>query len=117
MTQAPLHDGRWTPAILSRLLVVLGLLLFGLPPGHGDQIGTNHGPAAQSQVEQAQGILSVQRHLIREQLPADDLPDAVVAAAVQVWSSRTAVTISAPHLPLLPISNRILPPVRGPPAV
>jgi hypothetical protein len=106
-------------AILSRLLVVLALALFGLPQGHADGMAANAGPAAQSQIEQALGIPSAQRHLLRAQLPDDMSPDAVVpGTAVQVWPTRTAATISpAPHQSLLPIAIRILPPVRGPPAV
>ena len=119
MTNASTHDVRRLGAILSRLLVVLALVLFGLPQAHADGMAANAGPAAQSQIEQALGIPSAQRHLLRAQLPDDTSPDAVVpGAAVQVWPSRTAATISpAPHRSLLPISIRILPPVRGPPAV
>lgn len=118
MTNASTHDVRRPGAILSRLLVVLALVLFGLPQAHADGMA-NVGPAAQSQIEQALGIPSAQRHLLRAQLPDDTSPDAVVpGAAVQAWPSRTAATRSpAPHQSLLPIAIRILPPVRGPPAV
>lgn len=117
MTNAPARNVRSPGAILLRLLVVLALVLFGLPQGHG--MAANAGPAAQAQVEQALGIPSAQRHLLRAQLPSDTSPDAVVpGAAVQAWASRIAATISpAPHPSLLPIANRILPPVRGPPAI
>jgi len=119
MTNASTHDVRRPGAILSRLFVVLALVLFGLPQGHADGMAANAGPAAQSQVEQALGIPSAQRPLLRAQLPDDTSPDAVVpGAAVQAWASRTAATISpAPHQSLLPNAIRILPPVRGPPAV
>lgn len=118
MTNASTHDARRPGAILSRLLVVLALVLFGLPQAHADGMA-NAGPAAQSQIEQALGIPSAQRHLLRAQLPDDTSPDAVVpGAAVQPWPSRTAATRSpAPHQSFLPIAVRILPPVRGPPAV
>jgi len=119
MTNASTHDVRKPAAILSRLLVVLALVLFGLPQGHADGIAKNTGPAAQSTVEQALGIHSAQRHLLRALLPDNSSPDAVVPGAVVLaWPSRSAATISpAPHQSLLPIANRILPPVRGPPAV
>lgn len=119
MTHAPMHDAGKPRAILSRLLVVLALLLFGLSQSHADGMTTRAGPAAENQFEQAQGILSVQRHLLRAQLPNDTSPDAVVpGAAVQAWLSRFAETTSpAPRQSLLPIAIRILPPVRGPPAV
>lgn len=56
-------------AALSRLLVLLALMLFGLLQSHADGTLARAGPVAQSKVEQAQGILSVQRHLLRAQLP------------------------------------------------
>jgi len=119
MRRASTHDVRRPGAILSRLLVVLTLVLFGLPQGHADGMAANAGPAAQSQIEQALGIPSAQRHLLRAQLPDDSSPDAVVpGATVQAWPSPTAATMSpAPHQSLQPIANRILPPVRAPPAV
>ena len=119
MTNASTHDVRRPGAILSRLLVVLALVLFGLPQAHADGMAANAGPAAQSQVEQPLGIPSAQRHLPRAQLLDDTSPDAVVpGAAVPGWPSRTVATMSpAPHQSLLPIANRLLPPVRGPPAV
>ena len=119
MTSASTHDVRRPGAILSRLLVVLALMLFGVPQSHPDGMEANAGPAAQSQVEQALGIPSAQRHLPRTQLSDDTSPDAVMpGAAVQAWPSRTAATMSpAPHQSLLTIAIRILPPVRGPPAV
>ncbi|MBS0125029.1 hypothetical protein KB874_13095 [Aestuariicoccus sp. KMU-90] len=105
-------------AILSRLLIVLALVLFGLPQGYADRMATNPGPAAQVTVEQAVGIPSAQRHLLRAQVPDDTSSHAVLpGAAVQSWPSLSAATISpAPHQSLLPIAIRILPPVRGPPA-
>jgi len=119
MTSASTHEVRRPGAILPRLLLVLALVLFGLPQGHADGMAANAGPAAQTHVEQALGIPSAQRPLLRAQLPDDTSPDAVVpGAAVQAWPSRTAATMSpAPHQSLLPIAIRILPPVRGPPAV
>lgn len=117
MTNASTHDVRRPGAILSRLLVVLALVLFGLPQGHADGMAAHAGPAAQSQVEQAQGILSVQRHLLRAQLTDNASPDGFVpGGVVQTLPSRTVATIPpAPHQSLLPITIRILPPVRGPP--
>ncbi len=119
MTHTPTHDAGHPGGIISRLLVVLALVLFGLPQAQADGMVANTGPAAQSTVEQALGIPSASRHLLRAQLPDDTSPDAVVpGAAVQPWASRTAATISpAPHQSLLPDSIRILPPVRAPPAV
>ena len=119
MTNASTHDVRRPGAILSRLLVVLALVLFGLPQSNADRMATNPGPAAQGTVEQAVGIPSAQRHLLRAQLHDDTSPNAVVPdAADRAWLSRTAATISTvPHQSLLPIAIRILPPVRGPPAV
>lgn len=120
MTNASAHDVRRPGAILSRLLVGLALVLFGLPQGYADGIATHAGPAAKSTVEQAQGIPSVQRHLLRAQLPDTASPDGVLPGGfVQTWPSRYSATISpaAHQSSLLPIANSILPPVRGPPAV
>lgn len=122
MRRASLHAkagrGAMGPrAILSRLLVALAIVLFGVPPTHADRTLAQAGPVAQSQVEQAQGILSGQRHLLRAQLPDDDLPDMVApGAASQTRQLVQAAAITpAPHLSLLPVALRILPPVRGPP--
>lgn len=119
MTSASTHNVKPPGAILPRLLVVLALVLFGLPQAHADGMAANAGPAAQSQIEQTLGIPSAQRHLLRAQLPDDASPDAVVpGAAVQAWPTGAAAAIlPAAHQSLLPIANRILPPVRGPPAV
>jgi len=118
MTTAPTHDAGRPRAILSRLLVVLALVLFGLPKGYADGMTAIAGPAAQSQVEQALGIPSALRHLPRAQLPDDTSPDAVVpGAAGPAWPFPTAAAISpASHQPLPSIAIRILHPVRGPPA-
>jgi len=104
-------------AILTRLLVALALVLFGVPQSHADGTLAHAGPVAQSKVEQAQGILSVQRHLLRAQLPDDDSPDMVAHwVGNQDQQHLHAAAISpASHLSLLPVAIRILPPVRGPP--
>ncbi|MDM7459419.1 MAG: hypothetical protein P3W94_008745 [Paracoccus sp. (in: a-proteobacteria)] len=119
MTHTPTHDAGQPGGIISRLLVVLALVLFGLPRVHADGMAANAGPTAQSQIEQALGIPSAQRHLLRAQLPDDTSTDAVVpGAGVQAWPSRSAAMISpAPHQSYPPIAIHILPPVRGPPAV
>jgi hypothetical protein len=98
--------------------VLLALVLFGVPQSHADGTLAHAGPVAQSKVEQAQGILSVQRHLLRAQLPDDDSPDMVApGAAAQTRQLLFAATMSpAPHLSLLPVAIHILPPVLGPPA-
>ena len=59
---------RRSGAILSRLLVVLTLVLFGLPQGHAAGMAANAGPAVQSQVEQVLGVPATQRHLARVRL-------------------------------------------------
>jgi cell division protein FtsB len=119
MTNASTHDVRRRGAILSRLLVVLALVLFGLPQGFADGTLAHADPVAQSKVEQAQGILSEPRHLLRAQFPDDDSPDMLApGAGDQTRQLLFAAAISpASHLSLLPVAIRILPPVRGPPAV
>ena len=118
MTKASAHEVRRPGAILSRLLVVLTLVLFGLPQGHADGMAANAGPAAQSQIEQALGIPSAQRHLPRAQLLDDTSPDAVLpGVALQAAHLSPAGLPRAPHPSFVPVAIRILPPVRGPPAV
>jgi hypothetical protein len=106
------------PAILSRLLVLLALVLFGVPQSPADGTPAPAGPVAQSQAEQAQGNLAVQRHFLRAQLHEDDSPDTVApGAANQTRQHLFAAALSpAPHWSRLPVAIRILPPVRGPPA-
>ena len=118
MTIAPTPSSERLGAILSRLLVVLALLLFGLPQGHAEGMAENGGPAAQSKLEQAMGIPSTQRHLLRAQLPDDTSPDAILpGAAVQAWPFRAATAKwPAPLQSFVTTEIRILPPVRGPPA-
>lgn len=104
--------------ILSRLYVVLVLVLFGVPQSHAGGLVVHTGPAAESQVGQAKGVLTVQRLLLRGQISHDDAADTVATGAgVQVFHPRPAGTVSrAPHQTLFPLALRILPPVRGPPA-
>lgn len=118
MTHTATHDLRRPGAILSRLLVVLALVLVGLPQGHADRMAATASPAAQDTIEQALGIPSSQRHLMRAPLPDDTSPDAVLpSTADPAWPRRMAAAISpAAYRSLLPIAIRILPPVRGPPA-
>lgn len=124
MTRAPWHGEAGqrvaSPrAILSRLLVLLALVLFGVPQSHVDGMPAHAGPVAQNQAEQAQGILTVQRYLLRAQLPQGDPPEFVVpGAADQTRQPLFAAMMSpAPRPSLPPLAIRILPPVRGPPAV
>ncbi len=104
--------------ILSRLLVLLALVLVGLPQSHVDGTLAPAGPVAQSQVEQARGILSVPRHLLHAQLPGDYLWDTAkpcdTTEARQPLVSATMSPAQQPSLP--PLAIRILPSVRGPPA-
>jgi hypothetical protein len=118
MTNAPPHDVRRPGAILSRLLVVLTIALLGLPQSAADSRQAQVDPIAQIQIEQAQGLLAVQRHLLRAPIPDDDEPEFEARRAAD-HSSRYvgALAISPalyPFFPSLPI--RIQPPVRGPPA-
>ncbi|MFN3972193.1 MAG: hypothetical protein ACK4L4_12595 [Gemmobacter sp.] len=118
MTHTPTQDAGQPGGIISRLLVVLALVLFGLPQTHADGMAANAGPAAQSTVEQVVGIPPAQRNLPRAPLTDDISPDAVLPdAAVQAAPSGPATMVPAPRQSLLPVANRILPPVRGPPAV
>lgn len=117
MTHAPAHAVTRAGAILSRLLIVLALVLFGVPQNRADDV-VNAGPAAQSKVEQADAILTAQRNLLRAQLPGDSAQDmATPGALVQAQPPlNTATMAPAPHLTVLPTTMRILPPVRAPPA-
>ena len=106
------------PAILSRLLVLLALVLFGVPQSPADGTLAPAGPVAQSQAEQAQGILAVQRHFLRAQLPGDHSWDtATPGDTTEARQPLVAATRSpAPHVSLARFTIHVLPPVRGPPA-
>lgn len=106
MTHAPTHRAMRPRAVLSRRLVALAFAVFGVPQSHADGTVTHASPAAQRQVEQAHGILTVQRQLLRAQLPGDNSPDVVEpGAAVQAQQPLFAATMSpAPQLSLLPVA-------------
>ena len=105
-------------ATIARLLIVLSLVLFGVPQGQSGGLVTQTGPAAETRGEQAKGILTVQRHLMRAQLPHDVDPDTVATGVVLrgVQSGPFVTVKHAPDQALSPFAIRILPPVRGPPA-
>jgi len=106
-------------AMLSRLVVALAFVLFGVPQVHADMAVTHAGAGAQSQIEQSLGIVKINRNLLRAQPTDEPSPDGVVSCAV-VWAlprGCAATLAPAAHVPPTPIAIRILPPVRGPPAV
>ncbi len=119
MTRAPRHRRLRPRAVISRLLVVLAFLLSGGPQGPVDGVVAQAGPVAQSLSEQAQGILTGQRHLLRAHLPQDDTPEtATPGEPAEPRQPVVAATLSpAAHPSLLAVAIRILPPVRGPPVV
>ncbi len=118
MARNPWHGTVTLPAILSRLLVVLSLLLFGIPQSLAHETVTDAGPAAESQTQQFDGIFTAQRHLLRGSLSEDTSQDVIVPAAM-VHLRRQILTdkASASLLSFVPVSTSSLPPVRGPPAV
>lgn len=117
MRHAPRPGSPSPAATLSRLLVVLALALFGPPQGQANGAAAEGGPAARSQIEQVQGIPSVQRHLLRAQLPDDASPDALVpGVALRAAPPSPTGIVAAPHPARVTVAIGILPPVRGPPA-
>ncbi|MEI4260473.1 hypothetical protein [Roseovarius sp. D0-M9] len=116
-TRVPGRDVRGACAILSRLLVLLTFVVFGAPQSQADGM-TNAGPAADSNVEQAQGVLSDSRHLLRTQLPDDPSADLVSpGAAFEVLPrAHLAARLHVPHSARPSAAWPTLPPVRGPPA-
>ncbi len=116
MTRVPRLGLARVGAILSRLLIVLTFVLFGVPQSEAE--GTaNAGPFVDNNAEQAQGIRSDPRPLLRSQLPDDHSADIVVTGvAFEVWHrSHVAIIPTAPHSLRLCGALPILPPVRGPP--
>lgn len=105
--------------ILSRLVAMLALALFALPPGQADSSVTQTGSAAQSLIDQSHGIVSVQRHLPRAQLTDDDTPDLAeqFAAVSAPYAPVTLRSTASESASLVHSALRILPPVRAPPAV
>ncbi len=118
MTKSPTPRHTTARALLSRLLLLLALMLFGVPQSHADGTLAHADPTAHSKVEQSQGILIGQRHLLRAQLLVDASPDTMApGVAVQALQRSYGAAMSpARHLSLLSVAIRILPPVRGPPA-
>lgn len=117
MTQAPAEVGRPPTAILTRLLAVLALLLCGVPQGQAAGIASHAGSSVEASVEQTQGMLSAQRHLLRAQLPEDTAPEAVVPGDDGVFGRRfPAEKSAAPKSSFKPATAAVLPPLRGPPA-
>ena len=106
-------------AILSRLVAILALALFLVPPGLAERALVQAGVAAENHIDQPHGIVAAQRYLQRIEAPDDDLPDpwdqaaALPALPVPV-AARFSVSESAD---LVRNTLRILPPGRGPPAV
>jgi hypothetical protein len=116
MTRAPTQYAGRPSAILSWLLAVLALLLFGLPQGKLDAVATSVPPAAGSQIEQAQAILIAQRHFLHGPLAPDTSPDAAVPSRSDVVAPVFATGILlAPRQFLAPVAIWVLPPARGPP--
>ena len=115
-----LHRKAMEPdAILLRLVVILALVLFAAPLGHADRSVAQANTAAEIQVDQSDGILTTQRHLLRAQLPDDDTFDlATPIHPVPAPPAPEAVRIAvAQNATLVLATLRVRPPVRGPPAV
>ncbi|MCA1777494.1 MAG: hypothetical protein LC676_18345 [Loktanella sp.] len=105
-------------ALPSRLLVVLALVLFGTPQSFADERVAHLGSALESQVQQAEGILTGQRQLLRGPLSEDTSQDVIVPGAmVQIRHQILTDKASASLLSFVSVSTSSLPPVRGPPAV
>lgn len=107
-------------AVLPRLIVVLTFALFGVPQGHADRSPAQAGPAAENRFDQAHdGFLKTQQLLRAQQLPSEDMPDpAVQISAFHALPAPAAARIAAArNSSLRRATIRILPPVRGPPAV
>lgn len=106
-------------AVLPRVLVALALLLFGVPQSQVAAMVAQAGPSALSQVEQCDGLLNAQRHVLRPVLSDDTLHDAAESddAVLDLWPLTATQMRPARYASLLPVTLRILPPVRGPPAV
>jgi hypothetical protein len=117
MTRALTHRKTTLRATVSRLLVALVLVLFGAPQSFADETMTHAGPAAESQIQQSDGILTVQRHLLRGPLSEDTPQDLTMpGASIPVRSPRITAIAPASLLSFVPLAISILPPVRGPPA-
>ena len=106
-------------AILSRLFVVLALALFGVPQFYPDRSAAQAGPTAESRVDHSDGLLIMQRNLLRTQQTGDDSPDpADYVASVSVPPApQAAQAIISRSDDSFRAGVRILPPIRGPPAV
>lgn len=117
MTRLPARATVSVGEILTRLLVVLALSMFGPTRGHADTVVPAI-PSAEADFATAQGILAEPRHLPRASLPGDPATDPVIADAPTQAPQSGAVAAWTPATPLsMPTAALgILPPVRGPPA-
>lgn len=104
-------------ALLSRLMVALALVLFGVPQIHANETLAHAAPVAESMFGQTKAVLSVQKNLLRAQFPDGDTPDLEVTGTADLnWQVLAAPAIlPAPQTYFLAVAFRILPPVRGPP--
>ncbi len=113
------HSGTGMAALLSRLVLVLALALFGGHRADTHRAVTQTEPVAAGDTAFAPIILTMQSHSVRAHLPEGDPPHPAILAAVTsaqlppmatpvAWGHSNAVSRSA---------LGILPPVRGPPAV
>ncbi|SEM09441.1 hypothetical protein SAMN05443999_112116 [Roseovarius azorensis] len=118
MTQTLRQGGGKLGAILSRLVVVLVLALFGVSQGGTDTRAAQVGPVAANQIDHPHGILSAQRDWVAAPLPGDDRPDLAEPATTPLAQRMPRATriSSLPQRGLHPVSLHILPSVRGPPA-
>jgi hypothetical protein len=106
-------------AIITRLLLVFALALFGASRDLGGRAAAKAGPAAASQIEFTPIILTAHSHILRAQLPVDDTPQITVPVSMETAAAdATLARIDGEQgKPLSMIDIYILPPVRGPPAV
>ena len=107
------------PAILSRLLLVVVLALIGLPQqSHGGDMA-EASPFVLADHGQVQGILSSQRHVLRASVPDQPSPEGVLPRNPVATPERPVgdQPTAMAHRAILPVTTRILPPVRAPPAV
>jgi len=106
-------------AILSRLVAMLALALFAVPQGLAERTLARDGAAAESRIDQLHGIVGAQRYLQRAETPDEDLPDPADQAAIMpALAAPVALQLTGSESASLVRSTlRILPPVRGPPAV
>lgn len=106
-------------AVITRVLAVLTLVLFGFTFGQTDRQTTLDSQVAQTSIETIQGILSCSRHSVQAPLLDDTVTDILTAytKVSPLYIHWAVLPRHQEHASLEWVAHPTPPPVRGPPSV